>query len=306
MSLRVAVPKTYQPGRHVIVPTKQFRQKIGVVDAESGQEISHAHLRAWLTDFLGEPLIRLINHSVEHADDPDHPYHQDAHEAFHARVKGLWHIDRYDAPLEFYAAKASKTSLVTLTEAQLEADPHWIQKYPALYAEAMKLIAQDKQNDASEFEDDFENIFTTNGVNTLWTIANAGVGAANSGSSAAAATAAFNTTQSRIGVGDGTTAGAASDTDIQGTVAANKWWVVVSSAPSITTNQMAFTGSYGTAAANYAWQNFAVDNCGGSNAVTGAASGTRSGGTMLDHVASNQGTKASGQTWNPTLTLSIS
>jgi hypothetical protein len=65
---------------------------------------------------------------------------------------------------------------------------------------------------------------------------------------------------------------------------------------------MAFTSSVTSGNGNFVWQEFAVDNCGGSNAT----STTRSGGTMLDHVVSNQGTKAAGQTWNPTLTLSIS
>lgn len=300
MTLKVALPKDYQPGRHLILPASHFRQKIGVRDAD-GREVSHAELRAVLHELLGAPLIRLIAHSIEHQDEPDHPYHQDALEGFHARLKGTWHIDRYAAPIEWYAAQASQSSLVHVTEDELAATPDWIQKYPKLYAEALAALQRDHKPDTSEWEETFENIFTTNGVNCLWTVVVNGLGAANTGASPAAATAAFNSTQARIGVADGTNAVSAADTDIQSS-GSNKTWAVVSGAPTITNNQIAFAASFGTAAANYSWQNFAADNCGGSNAT----SSTRSGGTMLDHVLSNQGTKVSGQTWNPTLTLSVS
>lgn len=257
----------------------------GVVD-EQGRELTIAHLREVYLNILGTPLVKLIQHLG--------PEHDDVKEAFHARVHGVWTIERYNAPIEWYAAK-----LMDLPEAAV-AD---INAVPAaIRAQALELLRRNHAVETSQFEESFENLFTTNGVNLLWIgITQSSVGSANTSGSAAGSNAIFNSTQSRIGVADGTTAAAAGDTDIQSS-GSNKTWQVVSGAPSVSTNQIQFAASFGTSSANYAWNNFAVDNCGGSSAT----SSTRSGGTMLDHVVSSQGTKASGQTWNPTMTLSVS
>lgn len=257
---------------------------VGMVD-EAGRELTHAHVMEAVHSMLGAPLVKLIKHLG--------PEHDDVVEAFHGRVHGIWRIDRWNAPIEHYIAK-----LMGIAEEDV---PNTV--VPAsIHAQALDALKRDNKVDSSQFEEDsFENLFTTNGVNFLFTVAVSGLGAANSAGSAAAATAAFNSTQARVGVADGTTAAAAGDSDIQST-GSNKTWKVVSGAPTVSTNQIQFAATFGTADANYAWNNFAADNCGGSNA-TGS---TRSGGTMLDHVVSSQGTKASGQTWQPTLTLSIS
>lgn len=255
----------------------------GMVD-DAGRELTHAHVMEAAHNLLGAPLVKLIQHLG--------PEHDDVQEAFHARVHGLWRIDRWNAPIEHYIAQLMDIKEEDVPSVVVPADIH---------ASALALLKRRNKVESSQFEEVFENLFTTNGVNFLWTVAVSGLGAANTGSSAAAATAAFNATQARIGVADGTSSVAASDTDIQST-GSNKTWQVVSGAPTVSTNQIQFAATFGTSAANYSWQNFAADNCGGSNAT----SSTRSGGTMLDHVLSNQGTKASGQTWQPTLTLSVS
>jgi len=255
----------------------------GVVD-ELGRELTHAHVSETVHNILGQPLVKLIKHLG-----PEHP---DVAEAFHGRVSGRWHIDRYKVPIEYYIAR-----LMGIKEADV---PNTIVP-AAVMSQAHTLLAKNNRAETSDFEDTFENLFTTTGVNTLFTIALSGVGTANTSGSAALATAEFNSTQSRIGVADGTTAATASDSDIQST-GSNKEWLVVSSAPVVSTNTMTFTTTFGTGDANYAWNNFGIDNCGGSNAT----STTRSGGTMLDHVVSAQGTKASGQSWVPSFSLSIS
>jgi hypothetical protein len=94
-----------------------------------------------------------------------------------------------------------------------------------------------------------------------------------------------------LGVGDSTTAAAASQTDLQATT--NKTYVAMNASyPSQSSQTLTWQSSFGSGSANYAWNEFVVTNSAGT------------GGTCLNRLVSSQGTKTSGQTW--VLSLSIS
>lgn len=101
--------------------------------------------------------------------------------------------------------------------------------------------------------------------------------------------AAYNASNARVGVGDSSTAFAASQTDLQ--AATNKFRKLVDSAPVRSNNSVDFTASYALAEANYAWNEIALFN---------SASG--------DHMATRRtlsgfGTKTSSEQWVVTLTV---
>jgi len=95
-------------------------------------------------------------------------------------------------------------------------------------------------------------------------------------------TTLFNNTNARIGVGDGTTAFAVTQTDLQGT---NKFRKGMDSGyPQRSANVLTFQATYGGTEANFAWQEWGVFN-------------SASSGTMLCRLVEYNGTKLSGQTW---------
>jgi len=107
---------------------------------------------------------------------------------------------------------------------------------------------------------------------------------------------AYDATHTRIGVSDTATPAAAyTDTDLNGTT--NKQFVLVSSAGTVGTRTLAYTASFTGSLANWAWNDFGIDN--------GTANGTTVTAPLLNHAISAQGTKASGQTWTVTTTLTF-
>ena len=68
---------------------------------------------------------------------------------------------------------------------------------------------------------------------------------------------AFDVTHAYLGVGDGTTAFAATQTNLQGT---NKLRKVVDEAPTFSTVTINFVATFTTAEANYAWQEDGIFN----------------------------------------------
>jgi hypothetical protein len=103
---------------------------------------------------------------------------------------------------------------------------------------------------------------------------------------------AFNNANARLGVGDSSTAEAASQTDLQ--AAANKTYKAMqSSYPQISAQTVTFRAVFASADANYAWNEFVIDN-GGSALKT------------LNRKVSSQGTKASGQTWTLDVAVTFS
>lgn len=103
---------------------------------------------------------------------------------------------------------------------------------------------------------------------------------------------AYSNANAQLGVGDGTTAAAATQTALQGTNTA--YQAVDTSYPSVAGETITWQATFAGAAANFSWQEFAVLN---------GASGT---GTLLNRLVSNQGTKASGQTWTLQLAVTVS
>lgn len=129
-----------------------------------------------------------------------------------------------------------------------------------------------------KFED---NILVNGGINLMLTLLAGGGGTV------------FNGGNSFIGVGDSSAAESAGQTDLQAST--NKTRVLMNFGfPTFgTSQQIVFQSDFTAALGNYAWNEFAAFNA--------AAAGT-----MLNRKVSSQGTKASGQTWRVTLTITIS
>jgi hypothetical protein len=108
----------------------------------------------------------------------------------------------------------------------------------------------------------------------------------------------FNNSNAYIGVGDSTTAAAATQTDLQASsnklrVAMNATYPIHTDATTSGAASIQFQATFGTSAANYAWQEWGLFN--GS-----------SGGRMLQRKVESLGTKSAGSTWVLTVTLSVS
>lgn len=114
------------------------------------------------------------------------------------------------------------------------------------------------------------------------------------------ATQAFDATHTRIGVGNSNTAEAYADTDLGASAgSANRWFQLVSGAGTLGTRTLAWSATFGTSDGNFAWNEFGIDQ--------GTASGNTVTAVFLNHKAGiAQGTKASGQTWTATATLTFS
>ncbi|BEL07832.1 hypothetical protein Q0Z83_060230 [Actinoplanes sichuanensis] len=117
------------------------------------------------------------------------------------------------------------------------------------------------------------------------------------------ATQALDATHVRIGVGNGSTAEAYTDTDLAAAAgASNRYFQPVSGAGSLGTRTLTFSATFGTADGNHAWNEFGLD----------VTSGTAAGGTTVGALLFNrkagiaQGTKASGQTWTASAVVTFS
>ena len=103
----------------------------------------------------------------------------------------------------------------------------------------------------------------------------------------------YDNTNARLGVGDSNTAAVATQTSLQAET--NKLWKAMDATyPTASSQIMTFKSTFGSADANFSWQEFTVVN---------AADDT---GKNLNRKVSDQGTKASGQTWVLTLTITLS
>jgi hypothetical protein len=115
-------------------------------------------------------------------------------------------------------------------------------------------------------------------------------------------TTKFSASAGRIGAGTVSTAAAYADAHLGGDGnSTTAWYKLVSGAPAIATGStpptLTFSAVFGTAAANFAWAEFGTDN--------GASDSNTVSGVFLNHGISSQGTKASGQTWTATETLTF-
>lgn len=117
----------------------------------------------------------------------------------------------------------------------------------------------------------------------------------------------FGAANARIGVGTSSTAAAYAQTTLQGDTGAastTSYFKLCSGAPTIATGSapatLTFSSVFGTAVANFAWQEFGTD-AGTADSVSNATTG----GTFFNRGVSSQGTKAAGQTWTATETISF-
>lgn len=118
----------------------------------------------------------------------------------------------------------------------------------------------------------------------------------------------FSATNGRIGVGTSSTAASYTQTYLQGDTGSSSttsYYQLVSTAPVISTGStpptLVFTASFGTGVANFAWQEFGTDNGTTSGVYLNGLAG---GFALFNRGVSSQGTKASGQTWTATETIS--
>ena len=108
---------------------------------------------------------------------------------------------------------------------------------------------------------------------------------------------AMDATHTRIGAGNGTTAADYADTDLAG---ASKWFEPVSGAATLGTRSMQFTATFGASVANFDWEEFGIDITSGT-----ASAGSTVGAVLFNRRVSAQGTKASGQIWTATATITF-
>jgi len=102
---------------------------------------------------------------------------------------------------------------------------------------------------------------------------------------------AFSNANAYLGVGDSTTAFSASQTDL--IASSNKFRKAQDATyPTISTNVLVFQSTFATGDANFAWEEWGVFNA-------------LSGGTMLSRKVESLGTKASTQSWQFTVTLTV-
>jgi len=101
---------------------------------------------------------------------------------------------------------------------------------------------------------------------------------------------AFNNANARIGAGDGSTAFAAAQTDLQGTSKFRR--VMEAGYPQRATNVLTFRSLFASGEANFAWNEWGIFNA-------------AAGGTMMARKVESLGTKTSAQSWQMTATITI-
>lgn len=111
---------------------------------------------------------------------------------------------------------------------------------------------------------------------------------------------AYNNANSRIGVGNSSTAAANTQTDLQAAAgAANRFFMTMDATfPSRSAETVTWRATFGTADGNFAWAEWCVDN--------GNASGTTVTAPMLNRKVSSLGTKVAGGIWQFTVTATPS
>jgi general stress protein CsbA len=133
------------------------------------------------------------------------------------------------------------------------------------------------------------NLLTTAGIGRIVTLLNAGTGNL------------IASTTARVGTGNGAGTAAIGDTDLSAAAgSANRWFQTCTvTTPS---NVLTFAATFASADGNYAWNEWGIDI--GTATVT---SGNTVNAVLLNHKTSiAQGTKASGQTWTATATITLS
>lgn len=180
-----------------------------------------------------------------------------------------WRVRRWDAEQTLYVARNIWTP-----DGQLYADD-----FDALDVEPYSV---------TEVEG---NLITTAGWTRLMSLL-----------TATGSTQALTATAVRIGVGDSNTAEAYTDTDLGASAGStHRYFMTVGGAGTLGTRTLAFTATFGSSDGNFAWNEFGLDV-----GTPSVSAGTTVNALLFNHKAGiAQGTKASGQTWAATATLTF-
>lgn len=191
-----------------------------------------------------------------------------------------WRIDRYD---ESVFERKVRPLMKRVSEALLLAEG-W--KRAKNFADelrcrelAERLIAEVEAYafDATCFEG---NLLLNEGIDEIWDIVT-GTGTPTD----------YDNTNARLGVGNSSTVADATQTGLQG--ASSLFKGMEAGYPTASTQKATWKSVFGSSEANFAWEEFSVDN--------GATADKN-----LNRKVSSQGTKTSGQTWTLTLDITLS
>jgi hypothetical protein len=115
---------------------------------------------------------------------------------------------------------------------------------------------------------------------------------------------AINTTNGCIGVGNGTTAAAATQTALQGSSC--QWVIVTSTSGTGSSQQLVLQASFGSSYGNFAWSEISAASTTTPGSLPSSATTPPSTAHILNRLVSSMGTKSSGSTWTATLTITFS
>lgn len=133
------------------------------------------------------------------------------------------------------------------------------------------------------------NLVTNAGWQRLLTLANAGTGNL------------VTSTTARVGAGNGGGTAAAGDTDLSASAGSSNRWFQTCTVTNPSNVTLVFVAAFGSADGNFAWNEFGIDI-----GTATVSSGNTVNAVLLNHKTSiAQGTKASGQTWTATATLTF-
>jgi hypothetical protein len=187
----------------------------------------------------------------------------------------VWNIHRFESTKDHKMAKREETRIFeeVMESGALVSPEVRIPFYEQ--EEALELFGE------PEFSTIEGNLLLNEGINEMWTLI-AGTGATQFA------------TGTYMGVGDSSTAEAATQTDLQ--AATNKLYIDMDDGyPTYGTNQYAtWRSTFASDEANYAWNEYTLSN---------TSDGT---GVNLCRKVSSQGTKQSGQVWELTYQITLS
>jgi len=115
---------------------------------------------------------------------------------------------------------------------------------------------------------------------------------------------ALNTTDGCIGVGNGTTAAAATQTALQGSSC--QWVIVTATTGTGSSQQLVLQASFGSSYGNFAWQEICAASTTTPASLPSTATTPPATAHILNRLVQSMGTKASGTTWTVTLTITFS
>lgn len=133
------------------------------------------------------------------------------------------------------------------------------------------------------------NLVTTAGWGRITTLLNAGTGNL------------IATATVRVGAGNGSTAAAIGDTDLSAAAGSTNRWFQTSTVTIPSSPVIQAVAAFGTADGNFTWNEWCLDV-----GTATVSSGNTVNAVLLNRKVASNGTKASGQTWTATATITFS